>query len=149
MNMYKNLISKIIDQKVEQNNQIRIQQANQKRVENAKFNPNNLLVGYISKVVDDRDNKLSRLIANSPRLFIRIKDDMLQDIETGKNYLLVLSNQHPNKNIPCVMERDLEPFIATCLDALVEKNIKYDNVLTKNQAKDILNRQTKLNSLSF
>ena len=147
--MYKNIINKVVDQKVEQKNQNRVQHANQKRIENAKFNPSNLLVGYVSKMVSDSDNRLMQMMSYNPRVFIRVKEDILQDIETGKNYPLVFTNQTPKLNIMCVMEKNVEPFVSTCLDAFNEKGIDYNTIITKNQAKDILDRQRRLNTFAF
>lgn len=147
--MYKNIISKIVDKKVEENNQAKLQQAHQKRLENAKYNSSRLLVGYVSKIVVGRDNCLVKLMSNNLRMFVRINDNILQDIETGKKYPLILIKQSPKQNEVCVMERDLEPFTSICIEALDEQNIEYESVLTQNQAKDILTRQTRLNCLRF
>lgn len=147
--MYKNLIDKIVEERIEQNNQRKIQQANQRRIENAKFSTSSLLVGYVSKVVDNGNNRLMKMVSSSPKMFVRIKNDMLQDIETGINYPLILTSQYPMLDTRCVMEADVEPFVSTCIDAFNEKGIDYGTELTKNQAKEMLSRQARLNELIY
>ena len=78
--MYKNIIAKIVEEKVRQNNQIAIKQANRNRIENAKYKSSDLMVGYLSKVVEGRNGRLVKMMSNTPKMFVRVKADMLQDI---------------------------------------------------------------------
>ena len=147
--MYRNLINKIVEEKVQQNNQITKQQASYRRIENAKYNSSDLLIGYVSKIINDSNNRLSKLISNTPKIFVRVKGAMLQDIETGKEYPLILTEESPKQDVLCVLENDIEPFVSVCLQTFAEKGIEYDVTLSKNQARDILYRQAKLDSLGF
>ena len=143
--MYKRIIDGIIKKKEEES----IQQANQRHLETTKYNSNKLLIGYISTIITGKNEKLTQMISGAPRLFIRSQGNMLCDIETGQKYPLVLIGDLATQNVKCVLERNLEPFVSTCLDAIDEIGVKYGAFLSKNQAKDILNRQIKLNSLTI
>lgn len=145
--MYKNIISQIVEEKVRQNNQIAIEQANRNRIENAKYKSSDLMVGYLSKVVEGRNGRLVKMMSNTPKMFVRVKADMLQDIETGNTYPLIFVDKSPKQGVSCVMEIDIEPFESTCLEAFAKNGLEYDVTLSKNQARDILYTQTRLNSL--
>lgn len=152
--MYKRIIGEIVKQKEEE----RIQQANQNYIETTNHNSNMLLVGYISTIIIDKNKRLTKMTLNAPKLFMRIEGGrLLKDIETGEKYPLIPiggvsvrdAKLDAKLDVKCVLERDLEPFTSTCLDAINEKGVKYGAFLTKNQAKEILNRQMELNTFGF
>ena len=147
--MYKNLISKIVAGKVAADAQKQKQEINQRRIENIKYNSGSLMLGYVSKIIVYSNGKESHMVAHTPKVFVRVKENILQDIETGKLYPLVLTGQQPQQDLLCVLERDIEPFVSTCIEVFDEKGIDYDSTLTSNQAKSILNRQSKLNELRY
>ena len=117
-----------------------------------------LLIGYVSTIIIGKNKRLTKMTLNAPKLFMRIQGGrLLKDIETGEKYPLIPiggvsvrdAKLDAKLDVKCVLERDLEPFTSTCLDAISEKGVKYGAFLTKNQAKEILNRQMELNTFRF
>lgn len=146
--MYKNFINKAVEARVQQNIMDAQKQAKQRRIENAKYNSSNLLVGYISKVVDDGSGKLIKMTSATPRVFVRV-NSMLQDIETSNKYPLYTNYKVAQQNTPCVIENDVQTFVSSCFDAFNTMQMEYDVILSKSQVVDVLKMQSKINDFNI
>jgi len=145
--MYKNLISKIAEQKAQQIEEQRKARANLQRMEKAKYDTAELFIGNLSRVITTKFRGkvyFKQLIDEKPRIFRHTALDTFQDIETEKFYSLVADGVVPKEYKHCILEASLQGFESACIDVIEKDNINCDNKLTKSQLRQILDKQTQL-----
>lgn len=149
---YKRLIDKVIEEKNKEEEQKKIQQANQKRVDTTKYSIDSVYVGYLNKRAVQKHNGkevLKQMISPKSVLLFPVELQNYKDIESNNYYPLLELGEYPTNDDNYVSERFLNSFSVMCLETLQAHGIADDAKLTVGELRKIMQEQEILKETYF
>ena len=151
--MYKRLIDKVVDEKIEQNRDMRKQQSARDKLKNTRYCIGDVYVGRVAQafvVKQGGKEVVKQMIKDRDLLLVQVEMDHFKDIEQiDKYYPFVRLNEQPVTNTYYVPERLMESFVDVCAETIAAEGINLNARFTIHELREVLKRQERLNEINF